>query len=99
MVAGNDTFIHSMMALAGFQNILAQNRYPVMSNEELMQLNPEVVLLSSEPYPFKEQHKEEIMQLFSNSKIAIVDGECFSWYGSRMKGAFDYFKELRAEIN
>lgn len=95
MVAGGDTFISSMMQRAGFKNIFAdKNRYPEITLDDLRQLNPEYILLSSEPYPFKQKDIEYLQQVFPHTKILLVDGEMFSWYGSRMMYAAAYFKKL-----
>ncbi len=84
MLAGNDTYINSMLERHGYDNILKENRYPSKSTEDLKSLNPSAVLLSSEPYPFKEKHIKEFQDIFPNSEIKIVDGERFSWYGTRI---------------
>lgn len=83
MAAGSDTFISSMMDCLGYQN-LVKGRYDEFTLEDLAELNPEVILLSSEPFPFKEKHQLELQKLLINIEIKLVDGEIFSWYGSRM---------------
>jgi ABC-type Fe3+-hydroxamate transport system substrate-binding protein len=98
MTAGIDTFIHSMMKLGGFENVVGARRYPELSDEEMRKLDPEVVLLSSEPYPFKGQHVEEIQKMLPAAKVVLVDGEMFSWYGSRMREAAGYIDKLRLEF-
>ena len=100
MVAGHDTFINQMLHVCGLENVFTNrdSRYPEVTNEELVNANPSVVLLSSEPYPFKEQHILEIRQLLPAAKIKIVDGEIFSWYGSRLLKAPAYFKELQESL-
>jgi ABC-type Fe3+-hydroxamate transport system substrate-binding protein len=96
MAAGQNTFIRSMLEKIGLQNCLPENsRYPELSNDELKTLNPEVVFLSSEPYPFKEKHIEEIQGILPNAKVMLVDGEMFSWYGSRLVRACHYFNDLQ----
>jgi len=95
MAAGSDTFINEMMRIAGFENVVVDIRYPDLSDEQIRGLNPEFVLLSSEPYPFKEQHVDALKKLLPSSKVMLVDGEMFSWYGSRMREMAGYFEELR----
>lgn len=96
MTVGGDTFIHEMMKKAGFENIFADtNRYPETQINELKELKPEYLLLSSEPYPFKQKHIDELQQQLPGTKVILVDGEMFSWYGSRMLLAADYFRRLR----
>ena len=106
MTIGGDTFIHSMMEAAGFENIFnTKQRYPAVTIEDLVNANCELLLLSSEPFPFKQKHIDELKQAldkigFSNIKILLVDGEMFSWYGSRLLYAPQYFKDLhRSMVN
>ena len=95
MSIGHDTFIHSMIQTMGWQNVLAdRSRYPEITLEELKGYNPELVLLSSEPYPFKEEHIAEIKATLPGAEVKLVDGEMFSWYGSRLKKAVAYLQEL-----
>lgn len=98
MSAGTDTFIHDMMHIAGFSNVVTDTRYPVLSDEMIAALNPEIILLSDEPYPFKEKDAAELAQLLPKAKILLVDGELFSWYGSRLLRSFDYFSALHEHI-
>ncbi len=94
MVAGSDTFINEMMPYAGFENLIKESRYPEISIEELQQLNPEYLLLSSEPFPFKSKHLKEFENFLPQAKIVLVNGEMFSWYGSRLLGAKEYFSKI-----
>jgi ABC-type Fe3+-hydroxamate transport system substrate-binding protein len=99
MTVGGDTFIHSMMEMAGFENVYAgQTRYPELTIDQLRSGENELLLLSSEPFPFKQKHIDELKMQGVKAKIMLVDGEMFSWYGSRMKYAADYFQDLLAEI-
>jgi ABC-type Fe3+-hydroxamate transport system substrate-binding protein len=99
MVAGGDTFIHDMMKLCGFRNIFeTKMRYPVTTFDELLDLNCELLLLSSEPFPFKEKHADEFRSALPRTYIKLVDGEMFSWYGSRLLYAPDYFDMLISEL-
>lgn len=96
MAVGGDSFIHEMLKINKFENIFSdKKRYPEVDLQDLNQAD--YVFLSTEPYPFKEEHFKEIP--LDNSKIKIVDGEYFSWYGSRLIQAFDYFKSLRHELS
>lgn len=99
MVAAGDTFINSMLLAAGFRNVFShKTRYPEISLEELETLKPQVILLSSEPYPFKEKHIQEIKRQLPETVIWLADGELFSWYGSRMLLAPAYFTNLHTQI-
>ena len=95
MSVGGDTFIHSMMDMAGFENLLAdENRYPTISLDQLQTLQPNYLLLSSEPFPFREKHLEFFQKSLPHTEVKLVDGEIFSWYGSRMRKAAGYFSGL-----
>ncbi len=95
MTIGKDTFIHHMMSHIGLRNVYEDlGRYPEISEENMKDRNPSLVLLSSEPYPFKEQHIAELQRILPEAKIMLVDGEMFSWYGSRLLYSTAYFKEL-----
>lgn len=99
MLAAGDTFINNMLALAGFKNLLAtETRYPALSEEELKAFHPDFILLSSEPYPFKEKHFATFKNIFPSAKIILVDGEMFSWFGSRLLHAPVYFKNLGKKV-
>lgn len=98
MTVGTDTFIHSMMKVAGFENVVVGTRYPKLTDEDIKTLDPEVVLLSSEPYPFKDQHVDEIRKIVKGAEVVLVNGEVFSWYGGRMREAAGYFKALRLQL-
>lgn len=99
MTVGGDTFINAMMEKAGFENIAAGlSRYPQLSIQHLKDAQPRYIFLSSEPYPFKLQDQVFLQQQLPLSKVSLVDGEMFSWYGSRMLQAAGYFEALRAEL-
>jgi len=98
MLAGKDTFINSVLDKSNFDNIISKNRYPTLSIEQLSILNPELVLLSTEPYSFKEKHISEFREIFPKAIIKIVDGELFSWYGSRQKLLPPYLIELKKSL-
>jgi ABC-type Fe3+-hydroxamate transport system substrate-binding protein len=96
MTIGGDSFIHKMLEIAGFDNIYkSASRYPEISIDELRKSNCKYVLLSSEPFPFRQKHIEELQQELPGATILLVDGEMFSWYGSRMVHAAGYFLHLR----
>lgn len=97
MSVSKDTFINSMLEISGFNNLIANDldRYPELSIEQLQNLNPEYLLLSTEPYLFKQSHIKYFEKFLPKTKVKIVDGSYFSCYGSRISKAIDYFIELR----
>jgi len=96
---GSDTFIHDMLSRCAFTNVFSdQKRYPEIKKEDLKRHQPELILLSSEPYPFKEKHREEFQSICPRSTVLLVDGELFSWYGSRLLKSPGYFHSLVNKI-
>ena len=99
MTIGGDTFINSMLEAAGFNNIFAdKKRYPEITIEVLNAAGCNLLFLSSEPFPFQQKHIDELQQQLPQTKIVLVDGELFSWYGSRMLKAAGYFKKLKQNV-
>ena len=99
LFAGQDTFINDVLRKIGLTNVIDPSRYPEMTLSELQTKNCEMVFLSSEPYPFKAKHIEEIKSALPNVKVMLVDGEMFSWYGSRLVKAVQYFFEFQQLLN
>ena len=99
MTIGSDTFIHDIMERCGFKNIFSdKKRYPETNVDELRTKDCRLLLLSSEPYPFTQKHIAELQLQLPNTKIMLADGEMFSWYGSRLLKAAEYFKQLILQI-
>lgn len=99
MAAAANTFIDDMLRHFGVRNIFGHlTRYPELAEKEMKAVQPDFVFLSSEPYRFKEHHFAEFEQLFPTSKVVLVDGEMFSWYGSRLQWVPNYFQNLRAQL-
>ena len=100
MTVGGDTFINDILSKPGFKNIFShRSRYPEIAITDLKENNPELVLLSTEPYPFRQKHIDELSIALPGTKIMLVDGEIFSWYGSRMLHISSYMHGLMTEIN
>jgi ABC-type Fe3+-hydroxamate transport system substrate-binding protein len=98
MVAGSNNYINEMLRLDGYQNLCNSkefSRYPELTENQIKEIAPEEILLSSEPFPFKEKHIAEIQQLAPNAVIKIVDGELYSWYGSRLLKALRDFNSTK----
>jgi ABC-type Fe3+-hydroxamate transport system substrate-binding protein len=99
MTVGGDTYINDMLQYAGFENVFAhEKRYPTITIEQIAKKKCDLLLLSSEPYPFRQAHIVELQVAMPNTKILLVDGEMFSWYGSRLLEAATYFKTLQETI-
>ena len=100
IAVGSQTFIHHIMEIVKLDNSFGNlSRYPEVLLEDVKRDSDlDAVLLSSEPYPFKEKHKKELELFLENKPVILVDGEYFSWYGSRLKEAFHYFREMRLRL-
>lgn len=95
MAAGQNTYIGSILDQLGFENLALnlEGRYPETPAESLKELNPDVLMLSSEPFPFGPKHQEELQEILPQADVVLVDGEMFSWYGTRMLAAAEYFEK------
>ena len=100
MVAGRDTFINHLLELNQLENIFLdqESRYPEIDTDDLKNKEVDLILLSSEPFPFGEKHKLEFQKMGDRCDVYLVDGEYFSWYGSRLLAAFAYFRGLQSKF-
>ncbi len=101
MVAGKDTFIDHLLKLNRFKNAFSEkdSRYPEIELEQLEQQKVQLVLLSTEPFPFKSKDRDAFKKEVKMDRVYIVDGEYFSWYGSRLISAFAYFRKFQAVLS
>jgi hypothetical protein len=99
-VVGPNTYIHALLSHFGFENYCAIERYPELQEVLAKKIgaldHPDFIFLSSEPYPFKDEHITSFQKQFPNSKVRLIDGEMCSWYGSRMSAVSEYFEQLFA---
>lgn len=100
MAAGGDTFINTLLEMNGWENIYSKerSRYPEVDLQDPALQQADLILLSSEPFPFKEKHADEIAEHLKG-RVELVDGEYFSWYGSRLLTAFNYFEKLQKQLS
>ncbi len=96
IAVGRNTYINSILEKIGFENYVLENRYPTLDTSE--QIAPDILLLSSEPYPFRTEHIRTFQLKYPETKVILVDGEMFSWYGPRMIEAPIYFEKLILNI-
>jgi len=109
MTVGPGTYIDDVLRLTGYRNVVDAHwcgggkddspgacRYPSLEIHNIVELQPESILLSSEPYPFQESHIRKLRDELGNIdpeyaakvRIRLVDGEMYSWYGSRLVHVF-----------
>lgn len=105
MAAGTDTFISAAMEKLNLHNVLTDlgeggKRYPALEVNEIRELHPDLVFLSSEPYPFEPRHGDEMRPyLAEHTRLVCVDGEAFSWYGTRWMKSASYLERLASEVH
>jgi ABC-type Fe3+-hydroxamate transport system substrate-binding protein len=101
MTVGGDTFIHDVMTRGGFVNPFGDHtRYPEVSLETIVDAEPDVVLCSSEPFPFhqKDRFTADLRDAMGATPVRIVDGQVFSWYGSRLLSTSRALRRLHASL-
>lgn len=98
MTIGVDTYIYNMLAEMNFESALYDFRYPEVSIEQIKKMNPAYLLLSSEPFPFRQKDIEELQEQLPGIKAILVDGTYFSWYGNRILDAYPYFEALNEQL-
>jgi len=98
MVAGGDTFIHSILEAGGLSNVFPETEemYPVVTAEDLKEANPDLILLSSEPFPFEQNHRTELSKAtgIPEERFQFVDGQLLSWHGVRTLDGIRYARSL-----
>ena len=101
MLAGHGTFVNDMLKRCGLVNVFDDGdaRYPEISAQELAEADPDLIFLSSEPYPFAKKHFAEFNMICPGTPVVLVDGEMFSWYGSRLVKAPAYFNGLLSRMS
>ena len=102
MAVAHGTFVDALLAQAGGVNVFGDtaDRYPVITDAQLAAVDPDVVLLATEPFPFDERHGDELAKLtgLPRERFAIADGELLSWHGSRTPAGVDYAASLVREV-
>jgi hypothetical protein len=91
MTLAGDTYGSSLLQLLGCFNVFTGRgvRYPPVELADAAGRQPDLVLLPTEPYPFKERHAAEVAEALPGAEVAIVDGQDLFWWGIRTPGAVD----------
>jgi endonuclease-3 len=97
MSSGPDTYVGDLLRQGGLTPI-GPDRYPVLSDEDLDALEPEVILLPTEPYKFNRRHQAELQKRFPDADVRLVDGQALTWYLSRTEAGLDLVRGLQVEI-
>ena len=97
MTVSRDTYISRTLRLFGLWTVPEQapKRYPELATPDAA--DAELVLLSSEPYRFRERHRDEL-QASLRKPVHLIDGEMTSWYGSRAILGLRYLADYSASL-
>ena len=95
MSAGPDTYVGDLLRQGGLTPI-GPDRYPVLSQEELDALAPQVILLPTEPYKFNRRHQTDLQKQFPGTEVRLVDGQALTWYLSRTEAGMELIRSITA---
>ena len=103
MTVSRDTYISRMLGLVNWNTVPARSddRYPEIELDRALLDDADLVLLSSEPFMFREKHVAELRgtAALEGKKLALIDGEMTSWYGSRAIRGLGYLRRFREELD
>lgn len=99
MTVSRDTYISRTLALFGFDTAPLETtaRYPELTLNEPWLASVGLVLLSTEPYAFRERHLQEISARLGRPAL-LIDAEMTSWYGSRAIRGLGYLTGFTARL-
>jgi ABC-type Fe3+-hydroxamate transport system substrate-binding protein len=101
MTCSRATYMADVIAVCGGRNVFDEHpeRYPKVELAEIAALDPEAILLPSEPYRFTKRHKADFRALtevtaVKNGHIFLIDGKMLTWYGPRIAQGLGEVKRL-----
>jgi hypothetical protein len=97
MTVSRDTYVSRTLATIGWQTLPLESaaRYPVVEGTAAWLEAVDLVLLSSEPFPFRERHVAAAATLAPGRPVQLIDGEMISWYGTRAIHGLAYLAAQR----
>lgn len=102
MTVSADTYISRMLAKVGWRTLGHDPgvRYPEVALDDATLERADLILLSSEPFPFKDRHARDLAAQFPAhaEKFMRIDGGLVSWYGSRAIDGVRYVAGLAAAV-
>jgi len=102
MTVSADTYIARMLALIGWATIGHDPdiRYPSIEMSETLLEETDLVLFSSEPFPFSDRHVADFAEAFPHhvAKAHQIDAQMTSWYGSRVIAGLRYLGALATAL-
>ena len=99
MAVGHGTYAQDVLHICGFESVLpvTRGRYPKVTLDDIRRLDPDVVLLPDEPFPFGPEHREDFEGW--RARVVIFDGTLLSWYGPRTPEALSGLTEMALAIH
>ncbi len=98
MTVSQDTYISQMLNLINWHSLGhdENRRYPEVPSTSDSIEKADLILFATEPFPFKDENLKEFSQEHPEIKaeLKIVDGEVFSWYGSRSIQSLRLLKQM-----
>lgn len=100
MTFSADTYMHDLLYVCGARGVFSDRdeRYPRVTFEDVESLQPDIVLLPSEPYAFDEEHVSQFAVLdipaARHGRIHLIDGALLTWHGTRIAHAFNELPAL-----
>ncbi len=98
MTVSRDTYISRTLAMFGLHTVpqICADRYPKLG--DIGTIGADLILLSTEPYRFRERDRNEI-QALTGCPTRLVNGEMTSWYGPRAIAGLQYLTRFAASAS
>ncbi|MBI5498748.1 MAG: ABC transporter substrate-binding protein [Deltaproteobacteria bacterium] len=97
MVASQGTYLADVLRRVGLPSLLHLAEAPGVASyrevalDEIVEVDPGIVLLPSEPYPFGPDDRDEVLswpiRACREQQVHLVDGRMLTWYGARTASA------------
>jgi ABC-type hemin transport system substrate-binding protein len=99
MIAGPDCYISRTLGSIGWVNAYeGVERYPALDTEAMAACKADIILMSSEPYPFRRRDAERLKAQWPMApRLARIDGQMLSWFGTRTREALEQLGKEEAD--
>lgn len=94
MVVGTHTYTHDLIEFSGAKNACTEKRYPTLTEHEIVDLSPDIILLPSEPYAFLDEHVAYWKEKIPSADVLKFSGEDLFWSGMRAISACGKLSEI-----
>jgi iron complex transport system substrate-binding protein len=103
----DDTYTSDLLKNFGGLNCIggvSADRYPKITYDQVVEFDPEVIFLPSEPFYFTETNRKQFLDLFSRTKagkavkVCLLEGTLITWYGTRLGKALNEIPPLISSL-